>query len=85
MPNVTPYVKTIWQDLPNKTTAITAGRLNNVEQGIKNVNTFVNQLDATAGKVLSETPFTNTYKDKIEGISDLTQAQMSALLALIPD
>ena len=85
MPNVTPYVKTNWRDLPNKTTAITAGRLNNAEQGIENVNTFVNQLDATAGKILSETAFTNTHKDKLEGIDELTQAQMSALLALIPD
>lgn len=85
MPNVTPYIKTPWQDLPNKTTAITAGRLNNAEQGIENVNAFVNQLDATAGKVLSETAFTNAYKNKIEGISDLTQAQMSTLLSLIPD
>jgi hypothetical protein len=85
MPNVTPYIKTSWQDLPNKTTAITAGRLNNAEQGIENVNTFVNQLDATAGKVLSEVAFTDELQDKIEGIGELTQSQMSTLLALIPD
>lgn len=35
------YTKTTWQDLPNTTTPITATRLNNMENGIKNNDTNI--------------------------------------------
>ena len=68
MPNVTQYVVTVWQNLPNKTTPIDATNLNHMETGIKNVTDFINTLDATSGKYLCGAAFTQELLTKLNGI-----------------
>ena len=68
MSNVVVYVVTNWQNLPSKTSPLDASAFNNIETGIKNLNTFVNTLDASSGLVLSQVAFTNALKTKLDGI-----------------
>ena len=70
MPNITVYVMTVWHDLPNKSSALQASNLNHIEQGIKTVTDFINTLDTNSGAYLylSQTPFTNALKTKLDGI-----------------
>lgn len=48
------YTRTTWQDYPNTTTAITAARLNNIEQGVVNANAVTDVI--TSGAWTSYTP-----------------------------
>lgn len=70
MANVTVYVMTVWANLPTKTSALEATNLNHLEQGIKNVTDFVNTLNTNNNTYLylSQTPFTNVLKSKLDGI-----------------
>ena len=66
--NINVYVVTTWYNLPNKSTAIDATKLNHIENGIKDVTDFVNTLDATAGIYLCGAPFTQELLTKLNGI-----------------
>lgn len=66
--NVTTYNKTTWQNLPNKTSAVDATNLNNIEQGIKNLNDWVNTLNVEAGKIMGSAAFTTALLTKLNGI-----------------
>lgn len=72
MSNIPVYVITKnWVDLPSKITPINAVDLSHIEQGIKNVTDFVNELNAGPSGFylyLSEVPFTDTLKTKLDGI-----------------
>lgn len=68
MPNVTYYVMTSWQNLPNKTSPIDATNLNHIEQGIKTVTDYINTLNAEAGIYLCGAPFTQALLTKLNGI-----------------
>lgn len=68
MPNVTQYVVTVWQNLPNKSTPIESTKLNHIENGIKNATDFINTLDASAGIYLCGAPFTQELLNKLNGI-----------------
>lgn len=75
MANVTVYNKTNWQNLPTKTSPINASNLNHVEQGIYNVTQFVNTLHAESGLYLSQTPFMNADRTKLDNLSNIDIAE----------
>ena len=52
MANLVTYAKTAWQDLK---TAITAARLNNMEQGISDCATQINKLGDSVSRIQIET------------------------------
>lgn len=41
---ITPYVPTVWQNLPTKTTPLNKTNLDHIEQGIKTVTDGLNNL-----------------------------------------
>lgn len=53
MANLVTYAKTAWQDLK---TAITAARLNNMEQGISDCANQINKLGDSVSPISYETP-----------------------------
>lgn len=55
MANLVTYAKTAWQDLK---TAITAARLNNMEQGISDCANQINKLGDSVSPISYETPCT---------------------------
>ena len=68
MPNVTVYVMTAWRNLPTKSSPIDQTHLNNIEQGIKNLNDWVNTLNVETGKIMGSAAFTTALKTKLDGI-----------------
>ena len=70
MPNVVVYVVTNWQNLPSQSSPIDATNLNHLETGVKNLNTFINNLNTNNGTymVLCQTPFLNADRTKLDGI-----------------
>lgn len=64
MPNVPAYVKTNWQNLPNKTTAVNATNLNHIETAIYNLTQFVNTLTNTLAG-LTDTTISNPSNNQL--------------------
>jgi len=74
------YTKQTWQNLPNKTTPLSAARLNHMEDGIfaaaqdagTAISGLTNKVDTVPGKGLSSNDFTDAYKTKLDGLNAVT-------------
>lgn len=68
MANVTVYVITDWQNLPNQSTPINASNLKHLENGVKALTDFINTINAESGLYLCATPFLSADRTKLDGI-----------------
>jgi len=74
------YSKQTWQNLPAKSTPISAQRLNHIEDGIYNAaqtadsasSGLSGKVDKVTGKGLSTNDFTDEYKNKVDSLYAVT-------------